>query len=69
MSGPAQQLATRESRRAAAADLCARVWRDLGALRHLCEEAGLDAQEDFLGEMASDFDKLATRLAETARPG
>lgn len=69
MSGPAQPLATCESHRAAAADLCARVWRDLGVLRRLCKEAGLDAEEDFLGEMASDFDKLATRLSETAKRG
>lgn len=68
MSGAAQQPATCESRRAAAADLCARVWRDLGALRHLCEDAGLHAEEDFLGEVASDFDKLAARLAETPKP-
>lgn len=66
MSGAAQQPETGESRCAAAADLCVRISLDLVALRRLCKDAELDAEEDFLIEVVSDFDKLAARLAETA---
>jgi hypothetical protein len=54
-------------RRATAAGLCALVSGHLGALRRLCEDAGLDAEEDFIAEIISDFDELATRLTETAK--
>jgi hypothetical protein len=65
----AQQVPTGEGRRAVAADLCARISRDLGALRFLCDEAGLDAEEDFIAEAISEFEDLSARLAETAKWG
>lgn len=49
-----------------AADLCARISGDLGALRGLLDRAGLDGASEILGEIVEEFDALADHVARKA---